>query len=437
MSDTSRIYTQLEDIAKEAKRKGATDSRVIMKKTKSMSAEILNGNPVELQNSNNSIIQLDVFIGQKAATTIIESLRDENITAAIAGAIESAKLSSDNPFAGLADQSLLTTTKPDADIYDAAVPTVEELFERAREVEEAGMQEKRIKQSDGASAGRNESHLFILNSNGFHGDYARTSSYASIVLLAESKGRMERDYSGDSAVYAADLKDTSEIGQEAAKRVLQRLDARKVKSGQFPVIFDKRISGRLVSEFANAVSGHTVAKGMSFLKDSFGKQVMPKGMNVIDDPLIKRGLGSRPFDGNGLPSKRVELVKDGELQSWIVDLESARQLSVDIRNHAAGTSNLFIENGTETPEALMSDITEGFLVTGLMGHGGDTLTGNFSFGASGLWIKNGKPAFAVSEVTISGDMKDMFLNMRAANDMDMKKPSAPTMRIEGMTIGGN
>lgn len=437
MSDTTHIYTQLEDIAKEAKRKGATDTRVVMKQSTDIGAKILNGSPVELENASNNIIQLDVFIGKKGATTVIKSLRDENISAAIDSAIEAAKLSSDNPFAGLADKSLLITSRPDVDIYDASVPTVEELFELAKETEAAGVRQAHIKQSDGASAGRSESHIFFVNSNGFHGDYKKTYSYISLVLLAESNGRMERDYSGDSAIYTSDLRDTSDIGQEAAKRVLQRLDARKVKSGEFPVVFDKRISGQLVNEFANAVSGGAVAKEMSFLKDSFGTQVMPKGINVINNPLIKRGMGSRPFDGNGMASRRTELVKDGKLQSWIVNLESARQLGVDIRNHTAGESNLYFENGNETPEDLISDIQEGFLVTSLMGHGGNTLTGNFSFGASGLWIQNGKPAFAVSEVTISGDMKEMFMNMRTANDMDMKKPSAPTIRIEGMTIGGN
>lgn len=437
MSDTSRIYTQLEDIAKEAKRKGATDTRVILKQADSVSAEILNGRPVELDKTENAAIQLDVFLGKKQATTIIQSMRAENISAAIDSAIASAKLSSENPFAGLAEKSLLTTTWSDPDIYDASVPTVEELFEMAKETEAAGMQEKRVKQSDGASAGREKSHLFLLQSNGFHGDYERSTSYISSVVIAESNGRMERAGNSDAAIYTADLQDTSEIGMEAAKRALQKLDARKVKSGQYPVVFDKRIASRLVAEFAQAVSGNAVAKGMTFLKDAFGKQVLPKGMNIVDDPTIKRGLGSRPFNTEGLTSTRQFLVEDGKLVRWLVDLKSARQLGLDIRDHIAGTSNLFIENGADTPEDLMSDIKEGFLVTGLMGHGGDTLTGNFSFGASGLWIQNGKPTFAVSEVTISGDMKDMFVNMTAANDMDMKKPSAPTMRIEGMTIGGN
>ncbi len=257
---------------------------------------------------------------------------------------------------------------------------------------------------------------------------------------------MERDYDYSSAVHGSDLEDAATVGRRAGERVVKRLHARKVATCKCPVVYDPRVAGSLLRHLIGAISGPSVARGTSFLKERLGAPVFARGIAIIDDPHKKRGLRSKPFDGEGVANRRRAIVADGRLETWLLDLASARQLGLASTGHASrGTagppgpspSNLWLDRGALTPKDLMADIASGFYVAELMGMGVSGVTGDYSRGAAGFWIENGAIAYPVSELTIAGNLKDMFLNMTAANDLAFRTGiDAPTVRIEGMTVAG-
>jgi PmbA protein len=257
---------------------------------------------------------------------------------------------------------------------------------------------------------------------------------------------MERDYDYSSAVHYGDLKPAAAIGKSAGERAVRRLKPRKMPSQRVPVVYDRRVSASLIGHFAGAISGPSVARGTSFLKDMMEKQVFADDINIMDDPLRRRGLGSRPFDAEGLAVRRMALAEKGVLKSFLLDQRSARQLKLKPTGHASrGTSsppspspsNLYMDKGSQTFESLIGDIVQGFYVTELLGMGVNGVTGDYSRGATGFWIENGRLAFPVSEVTIAGNLKDMYRNMSAADDLEFKMATnAPTIRVEGMTVAG-
>jgi PmbA protein len=257
---------------------------------------------------------------------------------------------------------------------------------------------------------------------------------------------MERDFDYSSAVYAADLEDAATVGKRAGERAVKRLNPRKVASQKVPVVFDPRMARGMVGHLIGAISGPAIARGTSFLKEKLNQQIFPKGITIVDDPHRRRGQRSRPFDGEGVANHRWELVRDGILTTWLLDLRSARQLGLKTTGHASrGTSsppnpsptNVWLEPGALSPKELMADIKSGFYVSELMGMGVNMITGDYSRGASGYWIENGELAYPVSEVTVAGNLKDMFMSLVAASDLEFKSSfDAPTIRIEGMTVAG-
>jgi PmbA protein len=258
---------------------------------------------------------------------------------------------------------------------------------------------------------------------------------------------MERDYDWTGAVYGGDLEDPALIGRRAGERAVKRIGARKAATARVPVVYDPRVAVGIVGHLIGAISGTSVARGTSFLKDRLNEKIFSGAITIVDDPHRPRGMRTAPFDGEGLATRRRALIENGVLTTWLLDLRSARQLGLSSTGHAArGTggppgpapSNLHLEPGTETPEALISQIENGFYVTDLMGHGVNGVTGDYSRGASGFWIENGEIAWPVNEVTVAGNLKDMFLNITAANDLVFRGSSnAPTLRIDGMTVAGS
>ena len=283
-------------------------------------------------------------------------------------------------------------------------------------------------------------------SNGFAGSYGGTGHGVSVAVLAGQGTAMERDYDYTSAVHAGDLGDPVAVGKRAGERAVRRLGARKVATCQVPVVYDPRIASSLLRHLLGAISGPAIARGTSFLKDKLGQRLFPAGIAVIDDPHKRRGLRSKPFDGEGLPNQRRALIEDGVLTTWLLDLASARQLGLKSTGHASrGTSsppspsptNLWLEPGAVTAQELIGDIKQGFYVTELMGMGVNGVTGDYSRGAAGFWIENGALAYPVSEVTVAGNLKDMFQHVIAASDLEFKTGiDAPTLRIDGMTLAG-
>lgn len=278
------------------------------------------------------------------------------------------------------------------------------------------------------------------------GDYAGSSHGVQVSVLAGEGTAMERDYEFSSARFGSDLEAPATVGRQAGERAVRRLKPRKVKSQQVPVVFDPRVSRSIVGHFAAAISGQAVARGTSFLKNSMGKPVFAPGIRIIDDPHRRRGLASKPFDGEGVANGRAVLLEDGTLQSWLLDSATARQLGLATTGHASrgttsppspGTTNLYLEAGVPTPEALMADIREGLYVTELIGFGVNMVTGDYSRGAAGFWIVNGAIAHPVSQLTIAGNLRDMFAAAVPANDLAFRYGSnAPTVRVDGMTVAG-
>jgi PmbA protein len=352
----------------------------------------------------------------------------------------------EDPFCGLADPAEIAHDWPALDIFDPDEPSAETLIERARAAEEAALAVSGVTNSDGASAGWGRSQAALVASNGFVGRYAGSNHGVSASVIAGTGTGMETDYDFTSAVYGADLRNSEEIGREAGERAVKRLGARKMPTGKVPVIFDPRVSRSFLSHLLGSISGPSIARGTSFLKDKLGERIFPEGITLTEDPHRQRGLRSRPFDGEGIANRRRALVDKGVLTTWLLDLRSARHLKMATTGHAArGTSsppspaatNVWIEAGTQTPEELYADIKSGFYVTELMGMGVNGVTGDYSRGAAGFWIENGALAFPVSEMTVAGNLKDMFLRMVAANDLEYRTGAdAPTLRIDDLTVAG-
>jgi PmbA protein len=357
-----------------------------------------------------------------------------------------ARIAPEDPNCGIADPSEIATSFPDLDIFDPVEPPAERLIELVRRAEEAARAVPGVTNSEGAEAGWSGSVIALAATNGFARSYAGSSHSFSASVLAGSGTAMERDYEFSSAVHASDLRSPEDVGREAGERAVKRLGARKVKTQAAPVVFDPRVSRGLPGHFAGAINGSAIARGTSFLKDSMGKQVFGSGITIVDDPHRRRGMRSKPFDGEGLPNQRRALIDKGMLSTWLLDLASARKLGLKSTGHAArGTggppgpsaTNLYLEPGTLTPKALMADIKSGLYVTELIGMGVNGVTGDYSRGATGFWIENGELAYPVSELTIAGNLKDMFLNLTPANDLVFRYGiDAPTIRIDGMTVAG-
>ena len=303
-----------------------------------------------------------------------------------------------------------------------------------------------VTNSEGGGASFQRNAIAFATSEGFLGRYAATSHGIGVAVLAGEGVDMQMDHDSASARHATDLDGAEAVGRRAGERAVARLHPRKVKSQRLPVVYAPRVANGLLGHLSSAISGNSIARGVSFLKEAMGQKVFAAGIRVIDDPHRVRGLRSKPFDGEGVANMRRALIEDGVLTTWLLDCASARQLDLATTGHAArGTggppapspTNLYMEPGTLSPEALIADIKEGLYVTDLMGMGVNGVTGDYSRGASGFWIENGRIAFPVAEVTIAGNLKDMFANLAPADDLQFRYAvNAPTLRVESMTVAG-
>jgi PmbA protein len=288
--------------------------------------------------------------------------------------------------------------------------------------------------------------MVLVTSDGFRGAYLSSGQSISMTAIAGEGTAMERDYDYSSVLHGVDLDPAEKVGRSAGERTVERLNPRKVETKRVPVVFDRRVAGSLVGHLAGAINGASVARKTSFLKDRLGQRLFKPGISVIDDPRRMRGLRSRPFDAEGVETKRLAVVDDGVLVSWFLDSATARELGLATTGHAQrgvssspspGASNLHLSPGADAPEALIADIAEGFYVTDLIGMGVNQVTGDYSRGASGFWIENGKRSYPVSEVTIAGSLLDMFQGLSPANDLEFRfGTNAPTVRVEGLTVAG-
>lgn len=436
----------LQDLIAAAKKAGADAADALFVENVSASVSYRLGKLEDVERSESSDVGLRVFIGQKVAFVSSTDLSRDALAALPGRAVSMAKLAPEDQFACLAPRERLATSIPELDLEDAEEPSADRLVEQARNVEAAAMAVKGITNSEGGGAGYSRSAIALATSEGFFGRYAGTSHSISVAVLAGEGTEMERDYDYSSARRATDLETAEMVGRRAGERTVARLNPRKAKSQSVPVVFDPRESAGLLGHLAGAISGASIARGVSFLKDRMGDAIFAPNITIVDDPHRLRGLKSKPFDGEGVANRKMAVVENGVLKTWFLDCASAKQLGLQTTGHAArGTSgpphpsstNFYMEPGSLSPEELIADIKEGFYITELMGMGVNGVTGDYSRGAAGFWIENGKIAYPVAEVTIAGNLKDMFLKLVPANDLVFRYgTNAPTIRIEGMTVAG-
>ena len=443
--DQSALTDLAERLVAAAGRAGADAADALAVRSVSLAVEVREGAVEESERSEGDDVGLRAFVGRRQAVVSSNDV-NANVAELAERAVAMAKAAPEDPFAGLADPARLARDVPDLDLLDPDLPTVALLEERAQRAERAGLAVKGVTKSGGASASAGIGGMVLVTSHGFRGAYLSSGQSVSMTAIAGEGTVMERDYDYSSTLHGADLDPPEKVGRTAGERTVERLNPRKVKSKRVPVVFDRRIAGSLVSHLASAINGAAVARKTSFLKDRLGQRLFRPGIQVLDDPLRRRGLRSRPFDAEGVATRRLAVVEDGVLASWILDSATARELGFASTGHAQrgvsstpapGPSNLHLATGSDTPEALMADIAEGFYVTDLIGVGVNQVTGDYSRGASGFWIENGKRSYPVSEVTIAGNLIEMFQTLLPANDLEFRfGTNAPSVRVEGLTVAG-
>ena len=435
----------LADLIARARSAGADAADAVLIAGTSLGVQRRLGKTEHVERSEGRDLGLRVFLGKQAAMVSSSTFDPSGFAALAERAVAMAKVVPEDPYAGLAE----TAAPPEVvalDLDDPTEPDTVALLERAGMAEDAAMAVPGINNSEGASAGYGRTEAFLITSAGFAGRTVRTSHSVSATALAGSGTGMQRDYDYHSAVHLADLDDPVAIGRSAGERTIARLNPTRPATAKLPVVYDPRVSGGLVGHFVGAINGASVARGTSFLKDKMGERVFAAGIAIHDDPRRVRGPRSRVFDGEGTPTAARALIEDGVLTTWLLDSRSARQLGLSSTGHAArGTggppspsaSNLYLAAGTLPPTELMADIRLGLYVTELIGMGINGVTGDYSRGAAGFMIRDGQLAEPVAEITIAGNLIEMFARLTPASDLHFRRGTdAPTVRVEGMTLAG-
>lgn len=438
---------QLADLIRYARTQGADAADAIWLESMELSVSQRLGKPEDLQRSESSGVGIRVFMGEQSANVSTSRITPEALRESCDAAIAIAKLSLPDSHAGLAPEDRLAKEIAALDLCEPDEPSIEYLQQQCALAEEAALAVKGITNSEGASAGASRGKVWLATSNGFAGGYETSATSLSVSVIAGEGDTKQRDYEYSVARYRADVEDAAFIGNSAAERTLKKMNPRKVKSCEVPVIFDPRVGRGLIGQLASAVSGSAIARGTSFLKDALHTEIFHPSIHIIDEPHRVRGLGSKPFDGEGVKNSKLSLIEKGVLKSWLLDMRSANQLGLITTGHAArgldgaphpSTTNLTLLPSDMSPQALMSDIKEGFYVTETSGMGVNLITGDYSLGAAGFWIQKSEITYAVSEITIASTLQDMFKRMSVANDLVYRyATNAPTLRIERMTIAGS
>jgi PmbA protein len=435
---------RLESLVAAARAAGADAADAILAAGTSLSVQRRLGKVEHLERSEGLDLGLRVFVGKRQAIVSATDADPAGFQALAERAVAMARAVPEDGFSGLGEA--LPIPALDLDMTDEAKPDAEALLARAALAEEAAMAVSGVTNSEGAEAGFRRSGIAIFASNGFAGEYSRSSHSISVTALAGSGTGMERDYDSHSAVHLEDLEDAAALGRSAGERAVRRLNPTRPQTGRFDVVYDPRVSASLVAHLSAALNGASVARGTSFLRGSMEQPVLAPGLTLRDDPTRRRGPRSRPFDGEGMPAAPLTLVDDGILRNWVLDLRSARQLGLAPNGRGArgissppspATTNLWLEPGSLSPAALMADIAEGIYVTELIGSGVNGVTGDYSRGAAGFMIRGGEIAEAISGITIAGNLKDIFLRLVAADDLRFRRGvDAPTLRADGLAVAG-
>lgn len=441
------LLNLLSDLITDARKAGADEADAIVADGTSVSITYRLGKLEQLERSEGGDVGLRVLIGKRQAIVSSADRSKDALRELVERAVAMARTVPEDEFCGLATKDQLAVSLPKLDICDPSDVSAETLIERAHACEDAARSVAGVTNSEGASASWGRSSIAIVASNGFQRSWTSSGSSLSVSVLAGTADEgMETDYDYSSAVYFADLRGPEDIGKVAGARAVKKLGARKMPSQKVPIIFDPRVARGMVGTFLSAINGASIARGTSFLKNAMNTEVFGKHITIVEDPHRNRGLRSKPCDAEGLANSRRNLIDAGVLTSWILDLRSARQLKLAPTGHASrgpggppspSSTNVALAAGNDSPKTLMSDIKQGFYVTDLVGQGVNMVTGDYSRGAVGFWIENGELTYPVSEVTVAGNLKDMFKQLTPADDLDMRFGiDAPTIRVDGMTLAG-
>jgi PmbA protein len=450
-----QLATDLREIAQDIVRRavagGATAAECVIREGDEFSTLVRLGQVETLKESGSKSIGVRVFFGQRAASTYSSDFSREGLDRMLKSALELAKITSEDPFAGLPEASQLGQLSGDLDLYHEDVYSLSgpDRIDYARRAEKAALDfDPRIKNSEGGSFDAATGHKVLANSHGFVGEYRRSYCSVAAVPIAQSEGSaMQRDYWFSVARTLKKLDAPEQVGRIAAERTLRRLGARKVKTAHVPVVLDPLVSTSILEHIFEGINGDSVYRGASFLAGKLGEKIASANITVIDDGTMPGGFGTAPFDGEGISTRCTVVIENGVLKSYLLNTYTAKKLGLETTANASrglagtpgiGPGNYFLQPGTKTPKKLISEIKEGLYVTEFLGHGVNLVTGDYSRGASGLWISGGEFAFPVEEITVAGNLKELFSNIsEIANDLEFRGSVAcPTIRIDGLTVGG-
>ena len=436
----------LTDLIARARKAGADAADAIIFESESLSVSWRLGKKEGVEREESHDLGLRTLVGKGQAIVSSTDLKDSTLQDLIDRAITMARNAPADPYCEIPSTDSSPITQTDLQLYDPREISPEDLFDLAADTEDAARSVEGVTNSEGAEATKNKGHIALASSTGFAGEYSVTNFGASVSVIAGQDTAMERDYEYSSTRFFEDLMAPSAIGRSAGEKAVARQNPQKVKSQQAPVIFDPRLSGGLPRLLSGLISGASIARGTSVLKDKLMEKIFPETVSICDDPHRSRGLASRPFDGEGHIGKTRKVVDKGVLTTWLMDTRSSNQLGLDSTGHAIrgpssapspGPSNLYMMEGQISREELIAEVKNGFYITEMMGMSFNSLTGDYSRGASGFWIENGRITFPVNEMTVAGNILNMFANLTVADDLSFKySTNAPTIRVDGMTVAG-
>jgi PmbA protein len=451
----AKIETDLRELAQDLVRgamaRGATAAECVIREGDEFSTLVRLGQVETLKESGSKAIGIRVFNGKRAASTYSSDFSREGLERMLNSALELSRITSEDPYAGIPEPEELGSLPGELDLYYPDVYSFggEERISYARRAEKAALDyDPRIKNSEGGSFDAATGHKILANSHGFIGEYRRSyCSVAAVPIARSENGAMQRDYWFSLARSLGRLESPEHVGRTAAQRTLRRLGARKVKTARVPVVFDPLVAASILHHIFEGVNGDSVYRGASFLAGKLGQKVANDCLSVIDDGTMVGGFGTSPFDGEGIPTRRTHVIENGVLKSYLLNTYTAKKLGLQTTANAsrglAGTpgispGNYFLQPGSKTPQQIVGGVTVGLYVTEFLGQGVNLVTGDYSRGASGLWILGGEFAYPVEEITVAGNLKEMFLNItEIGNDLEFRgSVASPTIRIDGLTVGG-
>jgi PmbA protein len=447
MLKVSEAEARVAALVERAAKAGADAADALYFGDASTGIQVRLGKLEDVSRSEGEEIGLRIFVGRRSASVTSSDLSEEALSQLVDRAVAMAREAPEDPWAGLAPEERLARGElPDVEGDDGRDPSPVELKQRALEMEDAARSVAGVTNSEGASLSAARTVIALATSHGFCRGYTTSGYSGAASVIAGSGGNMQRDYADHSVRHYEDLDAPAALGRLAGERAVARLDPRKVESGGMPVVFDPRVGAGLLGHFLAAITGSAIARRTSFLLDREGEPVFAENVVVRDDPHRRRGLRSKPFDAEGLPTSPRDLIAGGRLTGWLLDSASARQLGRQPTGHAtrgssgapgAGATNVHMEPGSLSKAALIGDIARGVYVTELIGQGVNSVTGDYSRGASGFLIDKGEIGPPVAEITIAGNLLDMFRNLTPADDLELRRSiETPTLRVDGMTVAG-